>query len=431
MTDLKPRLERMRDGFPPPSDAFDRLVRRRTHRRRAQRAGTAVVALAVAAAGIAVAARAFIGPGQDPSTRTGQASVVDYPEGWTELPLPPEQSGTEAVVWTGSRVIAWGGCGPYVPDECDPTDTGYAFDPGTEEWSAIPRAPISSGAPQGVWTGREAIFLDERTLDGAAFDPAARSWRTLPPPPVAPRDNAVYVWTGSEVIVWGGGDREDPMSLEGAAYDPAANSWRRIATAPIALNQVSGTWTGQKMLVFGGALNNKNWASTDTSVGAAYDPALDRWREIPPSELSPQAISAVWTGRSMLAWDYEVHWQEYDPVSDSWSERQKMPLEFDECYPDSALAGGRVFAFFCGQAALFHPVASEWSEVTGGPLGEQIYSDAYERRLKLWRFATLIPADDVLFLMMEGITLNQNGVACYGCPGSPRSFWAYRPPPGA
>jgi hypothetical protein len=430
MNDLKPRLERTRDGFAPPADAFDRLVHRRSRRRRAQRAGTAFVALAVAAAGIAVAARAFLGPEQAPATRTGQGTALEYPEGWTELPLPPEQGGVEAVVWTGSEVIAWGGCGPYVPDECDPTDTGYAFDPGTEEWSAIPPAPISSGAPQGVWTGREIIFLDERTLDGAAFDPAARTWRTLPPPPVAPRDNAVYVWTGSEVIVWGGGDREDPMSLEGAAYDPATNSWRAIATAPIALNQVSATWTGEEMLVFGGALSNRGWSATDTSVGAAYNPALNQWREIPPSELSPQATSAVWTGRSMLAWDYEVRWQEYDPVSDAWSERQKMPFEFDECYPDSALVGGRAFAFFCGQAALFHPGASEWREVTGGPLGEQVYSDAYERRLDLWRFATLVPADDVLFLMMEGITLTENGEACYGCPGSPRSFWVYRPGEG-
>jgi hypothetical protein len=28
----------------------------------------------------------------------------------------------------------------------------------------------------------------------------------------------------------------------------------------------------------------------------------------------------------------------------------------------------------------------------------------------------------------EGITLNDRGVACYGCEGSPTSFWVYRPP---
>jgi hypothetical protein len=428
MTDLRTSLERMRDGFTPPDDAFDRLVTRRARRRRGQRLGTAFVALAVAAAGIAFAGRAFLG--QSPRTGPSQPAAVQYPEGWTELPLPPERTGFEGLVWTGSEVLMWGGCDAAVSDECRPTDTGYAFDPATDEWTTIAAAPASAGAPHGVWTGREAIFIDEETFDGVAFDPAARTWRTVPPAPIAPRFGAVYLWTGAEVIVWGGGEREDPMSVEGAAYDPDTNSWRGIAPAPIGLNQASAMWTGREMLVFGSALNSKNWAATDTAVGAAYDPSLDQWRELPPSELSPQATSAVWTGRSMLAWDYEVRWQEYDPVSDSWSERQRMPLEFSECYPDSALFGGRVFGFFCGQAALFQPETSEWTEITGGPLDEELYSEAYERRIKLWRFATLVPTDDVLFLMMEGITLNQNDIACYGCPGSPHSFWAYMPPSG-
>jgi hypothetical protein len=429
MNDLKPQLERIRDGFAPPSDAFDRLVRRRSRRRRAQRAGTAVVALAVAAAGIGVAARAFlVAEDEARSARTGQGAATAYPEGWTELPMPPAETGAEALVWTGSEVIAWGGCGPYVPEECVATDKGYAFDPGTEEWTALPSAPISSGAPHAAWTGREAIFLDEQTLEGAAFDPEARTWRTLPPAPIAPRFGAVYAWTGSEVIVWGGGERGGPTSTEGAAYDPARNSWRRIADGPVGLNHASSLWTGEEMIVFGSALSGRNWPATDTSVGAAYDPAADVWREIPASELSPQAASALWTGQEMLAWDYEVRWQQYDPAANSWSEEAKMPLEFDECYPRSAMVGGRAFAFFCAQAALFDPATSGWTELTGGPLDATVHSVAYDRQLKLWRFATLVPADEVLFLMMEGITLDEDGLACYGCSGSPQSFWAYRPP---
>jgi hypothetical protein len=433
MTDLRTSLERMRDGFTPPDDAYERLATRRERRRRGQRLGTAFVALAVAAAGIAVAARAFLG--EAPRRQIPRQAPLPYEVGWTELPTPPERFGfgdtTDvggAVVWTGSEVIVWGGCAPDVPDECVALDSGAAFDPSTGEWTSIPAAPIAAGTPHAVWTGGEAIFIDEETFDGVAFDPQARTWRTLPAMPIAPREGAVYVWTGSEVIVWGGGDREDPMSLEGAAYDPATDSWRGIATAPIALNQVTATWTGTEMLVFGGALNEKNWAATDTAVAAAYDPSLDQWRELPPSDLSPQANSAVWTGEVMVAWDYDVRSQEYDPVTDSWTAPQKMPLEFDECYPDSVPVGGRVFAFFCAQSALYEPATSDWSEIAGGPLDEEVYSEAYERGVKVWRFASLVPAGDVVFLMMEGVTLTNNDLACYGCPGSPQSFWVYRPP---
>jgi hypothetical protein len=433
MTDLRTSLERMRDGFTPPDDAYERLATRRARRRRGQRLGTAFVALAVAAAGIGFAARAFLG--QAPRTGPSQPAPVQYPEGWTELPLPPERYGFGevsdvggALVWTGSEVIVWGGCAPDVRDECIALDSGSAFDPGTEEWTPIPDAPMAAGTPHAVWTGNEAIYIDEETFGGVAFDPQARTWRTLPDAPIDPRFGAIYLWTGSEVIVWGGGDRGAPTIAEGAAYDPAVDSWRRIADGPVGLNHASAVWTGQEMLVFGSAQNDKNWAATDTAVGAGYEPGLDRWRELPSSDLSPQASSAVWTGEVMVAWDYEVHSQEYDPATDAWTPPQKMPLEFDECFPNSVPLEGRVFAFFCGRAALYQPATSEWSEVTGGPLDEELYSEAYERRIKLWRFATLVPTGDVVFLMMEGITLDEDGTACYGCSGSPHSFWVYRPP---
>jgi hypothetical protein len=127
-----------------------------------------------------------------------------------------------------------------------------------------------------------------------------------------------------------------------------------------------------------------------------------------------------------VAWDYDANAQEYRPMSGSWTDPVQMPFEASECYPDSAVVGGRVFAFFCGDTALYEPSTSRWDAVHGGPLDETVYSDAYRRDLKLWRFASLAPAGEVLFLDMEGITLNERGVACYGCPGSPRSLWAFR-----
>lgn len=92
-------------------------------------------------------------------------------------------------------------------------------------------------------------------------------------------------------------------------------------------------WTGREMLVFGSLLDGRNYAATRTSVGAAYDPSIDAWRELPPSALSPQATTAAWAGGRVVAWDYEVHSQDYDPQKDTWSTPQRMPLEFSECYP--------------------------------------------------------------------------------------------------
>ncbi|MBI2237769.1 MAG: hypothetical protein HYU54_04485 [Actinobacteria bacterium] len=355
----------------------------------------------------------------------------DLSEGWTEVPLPPDVRDGAAFAWTGSELLAWGGCDPAAEDDCDRTADGFAFDPATRTWGSLPEAPVAGAYAHGVWTGNEAIFLglaDEERLDGQAYDPATGTWRTIAPAPLRPRWGGVRVWTGSELIVWGGGQRGGPAPQNGAAYNPATDTWRRIAEAPHGLNLASGMWTGTEMLVFGSLLNGKNWADTPTSEGAAYDPTTDAWRELPPSALSPQATSAVWVGDRMVAWDYEVHSQEYDPVRDAWSAPVKMPLAFSECYPDSVVVRDLIFAFFCGRAALYDVRTHAWLEIHGGMLEEEIWSDAYQRSLKLWRFADVVPAGDAVLLPAEGLTLNRKGTACYGCSGAPVSFWAYKPP---
>jgi hypothetical protein len=328
------------------------------------------------------------------------------------------------------ELLAWGGCDPAVHERCAPLADGFAFDPSTRAWSDIPPAPSPAGQAHGVWTGDEAIFLDlgADALGGNAYDPRSGSWRSIPAAPIAPRSGAVVGWTGDEVLVWGGGSRNGSTARTGAAYDPAANTWRRLPEAPIGLNLASGLWTGREFLVFGSLLDNRNMAATRTSVGAAYDPVSGAWRELPPSRLSPQATSAAWVGGRMVAWDYEVHSQEYDPLRDSWSETQRMPLQFSECYPDSVVVRDALFAFFCGQAAIYDPASGGWERVHGGPLEEKLRSEAYGESVELWRFADMTAADDAVLFAAEGITLDSKGVACYGCPGSPRSFWAFRPP---
>jgi hypothetical protein len=359
------------------------------------------------------------------------ASGTGLPRGWTRLPLPPKVKDGATPLWAGTELVAWGGCAPRSRQACRLTQGGFGFDPQTREWRALPQAPRPGAYAQAVWTGSEAIFLGVgrggHRLHGEAYDPASAEWRLIPDAPLAPRHGAVVVWTGSEVIVWGGGRRGSGKPRRGAAYDPAAERWRRVAIAPIGLNLASGMWTGQDMLVFGSLLDRRNRAATKTSVGAAYDPATDAWRRIPRSALSPQATSAAWVGNRMVAWDYEVHSQNYNPKRNRWSRPIRMPLRFDECYPNSVAVGERVFAFFCGRAALYDASANDWRRIHGGMLKATVGPRHDGRALKRWRFADLVPAGDVVFLLAEGITLTGHGVPCYRCPGSPHSFWAYRP----
>lgn len=365
------------------------------------------------------------------------ARVVDpwsgYGPGWSVLPAPPEQLSGDTWIWTGSEVLVAGGCDADVEDECRETRRAFAFDPVTRSWHRVRSALEPLAGAVALWTGEEAIFLETYggepgPIVGQAYDPVANEWRRIARAPLSRGYGGVRVWTGEELLVWGGGDRGDNRSLLGATYDPAADSWSPIAEAPIGLNLASGVWTGSEVLVFGSLLSGANRAPTPTSVGAAYDPAADAWRELPPSALSPQATSAVWLDGRLVAWDYEVHSQEYDPAENRWSAPVRMPLSFSECYPDSAVVSGYLFAWFCGDAALYDGEVGGWEGVEGGPLDETLYSDAYKRDVEVWRFADLVPAGPMLVMPMQGLTLNRRGIACYGCEGSPISYWLYRPP---
>ena len=332
-----------------------------------------------------------------PSGHSVDRAAATFPVGWTRLPAPPSARDGAALVWTGSELIAWGGCGR----KCAPTAGGFAFDPAERSWERIPAAPLAASSAEGFWTGEKAIFLHpvRGRLGGQAYDPRSREWRVIPSAPLAPVDGRIEVWTGAELIVWGGGRRRGRGARRGAAYDPARDAWRPIARGPTGLNLASGIWTGRKLVVFGSLLDGRNVAETRTSVGAAYDPASDSWRELPPSRLSAQATSAVWLDGRIVAWDYELRSQEYDPDRNRWADPLALPLDFSECYPDSVVVRERVFAFFCGQMALYD---GRWRELGGGP------PEARAHRHRV----TLTVGEGVVFLSVA----------------SADSLWVYRPP---
>jgi hypothetical protein len=61
------------------------------------------------------------------------------------------------------------------------------------------------------------------------------------------------VWTGSEMIVWGGFNGSLFLN-SGGRYDPTGNSWVAVtkAGAPSGRRWHTAVWTGDKMVVWGG-----------------------------------------------------------------------------------------------------------------------------------------------------------------------------------
>jgi hypothetical protein len=315
---------------------------------------------------LSILGAAACGGGRDEPVRL-EAQATPIPPGWSTLPAPPFYRFRGAAVWTGTELVYWGGESEY-GDEVH--GDGAAFNPATGTWRPLARGPLSarSGAAA-VWTGDEVLIWGgghEGTNDGAAYDPAADEWRTLPASPLGPRIPVGAVWTGTEMLVWGDASRA-ASAVDGAAYDPEADRWRELPPAPFALNEATADWTGDELIVFGANLDGNNWSDTEHARGAAFDPATDEWRMLPPYPFSPQASTAVWTGNELIVWDYELRAAAYDPGRDEWRPLPKLPLDFSECYPEGALGDGLILAWHCGEAVLLDLATDSWRPVERPP----------------------------------------------------------------
>ena len=61
------------------------------------------------------------------------------------------------------------------------------------------------------------------------------------------------MWTGSEMIVWGGYDGITHLNT-GGRYNPGTDSWTATSTtnAPTGRFDHTAVWTGSEMIVWGG-----------------------------------------------------------------------------------------------------------------------------------------------------------------------------------
>lgn len=162
----------------------------------------------------------------------------------------------------------------------------------------------------------------------------------LPPPPLEPRTVPVTVWTGREIVVWGGFLDGQNTGLpgpsvhysDGAAYDPASRTWRTMSESPLpgGLDPPEwpppprGVWTGSELLVIQGGR------------AAAWDPATDRWRDVadPPADADTAGAAMTLDGTlDLVATGDEViqlrprSASAWDPVGDQWSPLPDPPIE--------------------------------------------------------------------------------------------------------
>ncbi len=248
---------------------------------------------------------------------------------WTPTSTANAPTGREghASVWTGSRMVVWGGL-----NGATFLVSGGRYDPVTDSWTAtsVTNAPFGRVEFTAVWTGGLMLVWGGHQSashfnQGGRYDPATDTWTaTSTTGAPAPRENHTAVWTGSLMVVWGGTNGGYIYYDSGGRYDPGTDSWTPTSVGNSIGRHAFHTaiWTGSLMVVWGG-----NNSTLYLNTGGRYDPATDTWTPTSTSS-APTARSfhtAVWTGSLMVVWggytglNYLNTGGRYDPVADSWT----------------------------------------------------------------------------------------------------------------
>jgi N-acetylneuraminic acid mutarotase len=198
-----------------------------------------------------------------------------------------------------------------------------------DSWTATStiNRPTAREDHTAVWTGSEMIVWGGGSLldTGARYNPSTDSWAATN---VTHAPSGRYfhtaVWTGSEMIVWGGFDGVVNLNT-GGRYSPGTDSWTAtsLTNAPEVRIYHTAVWTGSEMIVWGGRNFGEYW-----NTGGRYNPGTDSWTATTTTN-APTARdlhTAVWTGSEMIVWggsdssfnDVKTGGR-YNPGTDSWA----------------------------------------------------------------------------------------------------------------
>jgi N-acetylneuraminic acid mutarotase len=214
------------------------------------------------------------------------------------------QRAFHTVIWSGTSVVMWGGynLSGYL-------NYGVQYNPSTDTWGPF-STTINTPSPRedhtAIWTGTEMIVWggasSSRTNDGGRYNPANDTWGPKVPTNGAPSVRSLHsaVWTGTEMIVWGGrGNAAGSYAGDGGRYDPQSNTWAPMSNvgAPSARDIHSAVWTGTEMIVWGGF-----GASGYRNDGGRYNPATDTWTALPTNATVTLSIGTTSTNSVIVSW---------------------------------------------------------------------------------------------------------------------------------
>lgn len=234
-----------------------------------------------------------------------------------------------------------------------------------------------------------AVAIWSRPPGSDVADPAEPvdfgAWQPIPDAPIAPRPNAVAVWSGSEALFWAGSSLDRGFAYtDGAAFEPVSGTWRMLNVPGWGHPGLSGIFFDGELyaLAKGGGtrldLDTGEWHELPEVEGMFFSAvvATDHgvWG-LGPASLNPEGQPDVAIARYEKRQDRWVYGPAYEGSQDVGSVfGAVIPLH------QPALWTGTEIVIWnpLGVGIAFHPGTGTWREISrlDPPGGDLISSKA-------------------------------------------------------
>jgi N-acetylneuraminic acid mutarotase len=260
-------------------------------------------------------------------------------------------------------------------------------------------APNARAGHTAVWTGIEMIVWGGGATGptylntGGRYNPSTDSW-TATNATNAPDARGAHsaLWTGNEMIVWGGFNDTGNLNT-GGRYNPTTDSWTATSTtnAPVGRQDCSVVWAGSEMIVWGG------YVGVYLNTGGRYNPTMDSWTatSLTNAPTGRYEHTAVWTGTEMVVWGGFIGpvalntGGRYRPATDSWTATSTTGAPSGRGLPSSVWIGREIIIWggwddhdFLDTGGIYDPATDHWTatSMTNVPDGRFQHSAVWTKR---------------------------------------------------
>jgi hypothetical protein len=225
----------------------------------------------------------------------------------------PSARRMHTAVWTGSKMIIWGGDANTGTSSSTNvlTSTGGVYDPTTNTWTAMTttNAPTARMNHKAVWdvnaqkmivwggtNGTSSTYYNT----GGMYDPVTNTWTATSTTgaPSARKNFTLNFAFSIGDMVFAGEDSLNSYMNTGGVFNSTGNSWTATSTSgtPPNVRSQSAEWNGTELMVFYG------YSSTGGSVktGKKYNPSTSTWTTLTSAGTARQIGCSVWSGNYMI-----------------------------------------------------------------------------------------------------------------------------------